>query len=60
LYQRKDDNPETVESRLEVYKAQTSPLIDYYAKKGVLINIDGNAAPDQVFAEITEKLNALK
>ena len=60
LFQRKDDNPETVKSRLEVYKAQTAPLIDYYQKKGLLVNINGNANPDQVFAEITEKLDGLK
>ena len=60
LYQRKDDNPETVESRLEVYNAQTSPLIAYYGEKGVLVNIDGNASPDQVFEEVSAKLDALK
>ncbi len=60
LYQRKDDNPETVESRLEVYNAQTSPLITYYGEKGVLVNIDGNASPDQVFEEVSAKLDALK
>ncbi|MBO5363732.1 MAG: adenylate kinase [Clostridia bacterium] len=59
LYQRKDDNPETVGSRLEVYKAQTAPLIDYYTKKGLLINVQGDATPNEVFAEISEKLNAL-
>ena len=60
LIQRKDDNPETVQSRLDVYKAQTQPLIAYYGEKGVLVNIDGNAAPTEVFAEISAKLNALK
>lgn len=60
LFQRKDDNPETVRSRLEVYKAQTAPLIDYYQRKGVLVNINGNANPEQVFAEISEKLDVLK
>ena len=60
LYQRKDDNPETVSSRLQVYNAQTAPLIDYYTKKGILININGDATPLQVFANISEKLDALK
>ena len=60
LYQRKDDNPETVQSRLDVYKAQTAPLIDYYESKGVLFNVEGNLAPDAVFVEIAKKLNALK
>ena len=60
LYQRKDDNPETVGSRLDVYKAQTAPLIEYYAKKNVLINVNGNATPDEVYAELSAKLNELK
>ena len=57
LYQRKDDNPETVSSRLNVYNKQTAPLIDYYTKKGLLININGDATPAQVFAAIAEKLD---
>ena len=60
LYQRKDDNPETVQNRLDVYKAQTAPLIDYYTKKGVLFNVEGNATPEEVFAQVSEKLNATK
>ena len=60
LYQRKDDNPETVQSRLDVYKAQTAPLIEYYGKKGVLFNVEGNAAPETVYAAISAKLDSLK
>ena len=53
LYQRKDDNPETVQSRLEVYTAQTAPLIEYYEKKGVLFNVVGNTTPEEVFEKIS-------
>ena len=60
LKQRKDDNPETVQSRLSVYEAQTSPLIEYYEKKGLLVNVQGNATPEAVFEEIKAKLDALK
>lgn len=60
LFQRKDDNPETVEKRLKVYNAQTAPLIAYYSAKGLLCNVQGNNSPDEVFAEISEKLNAIK
>ncbi|MBQ9729736.1 MAG: adenylate kinase [Clostridia bacterium] len=57
LYQRKDDNPETVQSRLDVYKAQTAPLIDYYTKKGIILNFTSTDAPPSVlFAEIEAKL----
>ena len=60
LYQRKDDNPETVQSRLDVYEKQTAPLIDYYTKKGVIVNIAGEGTPEQVFADIVKALDALK
>ncbi len=60
LYQRKDDNPETVQSRLDVYVAQTAPLIDYYTKKGILFNVVGNTTPEDVYAEISKKLDAMK
>ena len=48
LYQRKDDNPETVGSRLAVYNEQTAPLIDYYTKKGIILNFTGTEAPASV------------
>ena len=57
LYQRKDDNEETVGNRLKVYTEQTAPLIDYYKAKGVLINIDGVGAIDEVFARICAALD---
>ena len=57
LYQRKDDNEETVGNRLKVYTEQTQPLIDYYTRKGVLLNIDGVGAIDEVFARICAALN---
>ena len=60
LYQRKDDNPETVQSRLDVYNAQTSPLIDYYTKKGIIFNVVGNTTPEDVYAEISKKLDSMK
>lgn len=60
LYQRKDDNPETVQSRLDVYKDQTAPLIEYYTKKGIILNFTGTDAPPEVlFGEIAEKLDEL-
>ncbi|MBQ9714566.1 MAG: adenylate kinase [Clostridia bacterium] len=59
LYQRKDDNPETVQSRLDVYTAQTEPLISYYKNKGILFNVVGNTTPEDVFAEVSKKLDAM-
>ncbi len=60
LYQRKDDNPETVQSRLDVYTAQTAPLIKYYERKGILFNVTGNTTPEDVYAEVSEKLDEMK
>lgn len=52
LYQRDDDRPETVRNRLKVYWQQTSPLIDYYRRRGVLIEINGNQAIETVEADL--------
>ena len=59
LYQRKDDNPETVQSRLDVYNAQTAPLIEYYKTKGILFNVDGSSTPDYAHKQVAEKLDAM-
>ncbi|HEX3032246.1 MAG TPA: adenylate kinase [Bacillota bacterium] len=56
LYQRDDDNEATVGNRLDVYEAQTQPLIDYYAKSGVLIQINGDQEIKKVLADILAKL----
>lgn len=56
LYQRKDDNEETVGNRLKVYSEQTAPLIEYYSERNVLLNIDGVGAIDEVFARIVAAL----
>ncbi|MDR1620300.1 MAG: adenylate kinase [Clostridiales bacterium] len=56
LYQRDDDREETVRSRLKVYQAQTAPLVDYYAKKGLLKNFDGGKSAQDVFADIIKVL----
>jgi adenylate kinase len=52
LYQRDDDKPETVRQRLKVYWDQTSPLIDYYRRQGVLVEINGDQPIDAVQADL--------
>ena len=52
LYQRDDDKPETVHKRLQVYWAQTSPLIDYYRNQGLLVEINGNQPIDAVMEDL--------
>lgn len=58
LYQRADDTIETVKNRLDVYHGQTSPLIEYYRNKGVLVDIDGTRSVDAVFEDIKGALGA--
>ena len=58
LVLRKDDKPETVKNRLEVYLQQTQPLIDYYKKEGILAQVDGTQNMDQVFEDIVKILGA--
>jgi len=60
LYQRADDNEETVANRLEVNMKQTQPLLDFYRAKGYLRNINGQQEIEQVFADICELLGGLK
>ena len=57
LILRDDDKPETVKTRLDVYHAQTQPLIDYYAGRGVLVTVDGTQNMDKVFADIKDILD---
>jgi len=52
LFQRDDDKEETIRKRLEVYKAQTEPLIDYYTKKGILKSVEGTGNIDEIFSNI--------
>jgi len=56
LYQRPDDNEETVRSRLSVYEQQTSPLIDFYEKKGLVRKIDGRGEIKEIFDQIVKIL----
>ena len=56
LILRDDDKPETVKKRLDVYHAQTQPLIENYTKKGILKSVDGTVDMMDVFAKITDIL----
>ena len=56
LIQRADDNAETVANRIEVYEAQTMPLVEYYEKAGNIAHIDGATGLDNVFADKVKAL----
>jgi adenylate kinase len=59
LYQRADDNEETVQNRLEVNLKQTKPLLDFYETKGYLQNINGQQDIRNVFADLDKLLGSL-
>ena len=59
LYQRKDDNPETVSNRLSVNVKQSKPILEYYDEKGVLKNIDGAKDIDEVTKDVIDILDHL-
>ena len=56
LFQRSDDTEETVTKRIEVYLEQTEPLTEYYKKKGILVDINGDQDIDKVFSDIVSIL----
>lgn len=60
LYQRDDDKAETVRNRIQVYLAQTKPLIDYYTQQGLLMEVDGNQSIEKVSQELVTALAAVK
>ena len=60
LIQRDDDKEETLKVRLENYYKKTEPVLSYYEKSGLVINIWGMGSIDEIFANITDKLGDSK
>ena len=60
VIQRADDKPDAIKKRLDVYKEQTSPLIDYYTKKGILRSINADWPIEQVDKIIADVRKALE
>ena len=56
LIQRDDDRPAAVRHRLQVYQRQTAPLVEFYAKRGLLLGIDGSPPPVQVRDQVLTRL----
>lgn len=59
LYQRADDNPDTIRARLRTFHAQTMPLIDYYRRAGLLQPVDGTGRVEDVTARTTAAVEAI-
>lgn len=58
LYQRDDDNKETVSKRIEVYLKETTPLTEYYSKQDKLVTIVGDKAKEEIFSDIVSSLGS--
>jgi adenylate kinase len=56
LYQRQDDEEETVANRLKVYEKQTAPLVNYYRERNLLREIDGVGAVDEIRSRVLSAL----
>ncbi|MFD1687283.1 adenylate kinase [Halobellus litoreus] len=54
LVQRDDDTEETVRERLRVYEENTAPVVEHYREAGVLVEVDGEGTPDEVFEAIAD------
>ncbi|HHV34876.1 MAG TPA: adenylate kinase [Syntrophomonadaceae bacterium] len=59
LYQRSDDTAETVSNRLDVYQRQTAPLLEYYQKRDIVQEVNGELSIDQVFKEIEKVIRSI-
>ncbi len=60
LIQRSDDQPQAIETRLKVYEDQTAPLIQYYARQGILSHLDAEGSVDAVYHNLTRTLAAAR
>ncbi len=56
LIQREDDRPESVRVRMEVYEKSTKPLIDYYGQRGLLVTINAEGTPDEIYQRTLDAL----
>ena len=56
LIQREDDNEETISNRLDVYRENTEPLIDFYRERGKLRTVDADGAIDEVYVRLLQEL----
>jgi adenylate kinase len=58
LLQRKDDTPEAIERRLDIFFAETQPLFNYYQERGLLTRVNGDRPIEQVTAEISDAITS--
>ena len=59
LFQRDDDRPDAIRTRMEVYEMSTKPLIDYYSQRGALVTISAEDAPEEIYQRTLASLNGI-
>lgn len=57
LYQRSDDNAEVASKRFDTYNTQTAPLVEYYMNKGLLVEVNANNTPDEIYQDILKVIS---
>jgi adenylate kinase len=57
---RADDRQATIDHRLRVYAAETAPLLDFYARRGLIVEVNAGQHPDKVFADVVAAVDALE
>lgn len=60
LIQRDDDKPDAIRKRLQQYRDNITPILDYFREKGTLIEIDGSPSIEEIHSEVVEKLDLTK
>jgi adenylate kinase len=60
VVQREDDTPEAVQRRLDLYEKDTRPLLDFYDGLGLLVTVDGDGDPDEVFGRIVAAIDGAR
>ncbi|HYM77335.1 MAG TPA: nucleoside monophosphate kinase [Candidatus Dormibacteraeota bacterium] len=58
LFQREDDRPESIKVRLEAYERSTAPLIEFYRKLGLLVQVAATGTPDEIYARTVGELES--
>jgi adenylate kinase len=58
LYQREDDHPESIRVRMEAYEKSTSPLVEYYRRRNLLVSVAAEGTPEQIFERTLMVLTA--
>jgi len=60
LFQREDDRPESIKVRLEAYERSTAPLIDFYARRGLLARVEATGSPHAIYERTVAKIESLR